>query len=56
MRLFISLIFVVAACGKNTEPPPPSSGVPNAQPESGPSAKKPAVARKPAAKKPAAKK
>jgi cytochrome c553 len=44
MRLFISLVFVVAACGKNTEPPPPSSGVPNAQTESGPSAKKPAAA------------
>lgn len=27
---------VVAACGKNTEPPPPSSGVFGAKPESGP--------------------
>jgi mono/diheme cytochrome c family protein len=27
---------VVSACGKNSEPPPPSSGSPNAQPETGP--------------------
>jgi mono/diheme cytochrome c family protein len=33
----------MAACGKNTEPPPPSSGSPMAQPESGPSGKKAAA-------------
>jgi cytochrome c553 len=27
----------LSACGKNSEPPPPSSGSPNAQPETGPS-------------------
>src|SRR4051812_16454392 len=34
------LVFVAPtlwACGKNNQPPPPSSGSPNAQPESGPS-------------------
>lgn len=39
MRMLIALAFLVAACGKNTEPPPPSSGVPGAKPESGPGAK-----------------
>ena len=34
---FVLALLVIAACGKNTEPPPPSSGSPNAQPESGPS-------------------
>jgi cytochrome c553 len=43
MRMLIALVFVVAACGKNTEPPPPSSGVPGAPTESGPGAKKPAA-------------
>lgn len=33
---FLSLVFVVAACGKGQEPPPPTSGHPNAQRESGP--------------------
>jgi mono/diheme cytochrome c family protein len=28
---------LLSACGKNSEPPPPSSGSPNAKPESGPS-------------------
>ena len=28
---------LLTACGKNNEPPPPSSGSPNAKPESGPS-------------------
>lgn len=42
MRMLIALVFVVAACGKNTEPPPPSSGVPGAPTESGPGAKQPA--------------
>jgi mono/diheme cytochrome c family protein len=39
MRMLIAL-FVCVACGKNTEPPPPSSGSPTAQPESGPRDKK----------------
>lgn len=30
---------LIAACGKNTEPPPPSTGVFGAQPESGPKAR-----------------
>ncbi len=30
------LVLALAACGKNTDPPPPSSGIPNAKPESGP--------------------
>jgi len=40
MRFAFTLLLVVAACGKNTEPPPPSTGSPNAQPESGPSGKR----------------
>ena len=32
-----ALLVFVLACGKNTEPPPPTSGSPTAQPESGPS-------------------
>jgi cytochrome c553 len=35
MRWLLALAFV-AACGKNNDPPPPSSGVPGAKPESGP--------------------
>jgi len=31
------LLTGAAACGKNSEPPPPTSGSPNAKPESGPS-------------------
>ena len=42
-RMWIALAFVVA-CGKNNEPPPPSSGSPNAQPESAPVNKKDPVA------------
>ncbi len=34
-RLWLSLVLVVA-CGKGEEPPPPTSGSPNAQPETGP--------------------
>ena len=37
MRSLLFAFVLVAACGKNNEPPPPSSGSPNAQPESGPS-------------------
>jgi mono/diheme cytochrome c family protein len=40
MRIAVVLV-LLAACGKNTEPPPPSSGSPMAQPESGPTAKRP---------------
>jgi cytochrome c553 len=42
MRIAVVLV-LLAACGKNTEPPPPSSGSPNARPESGPSAKRPSA-------------
>src|SRR5262245_35779972 len=42
MRMLMALL-VCVACGKNTEPPPPSSGSPTAQPESGPSGKKAAA-------------
>jgi mono/diheme cytochrome c family protein len=31
-----ALALLSSACGKNNEPPPPSSGVPGAKPESGP--------------------
>lgn len=44
----ISLALSAAAaggCGKNTEPPAPSSGSPNAQPESGPSRPRPTGGR-----------
>ena len=39
MRSLIIIVLAVSvagACGKNSEPPPPSSGSPNAKPESGP--------------------
>jgi len=41
MRIVLPLLLGVAlgACGKNTEPPPPTSGSPMAQPESGPARK-----------------
>jgi len=39
MRSLLIAVAVLAlsSCGKNSSPPPPSSGSPNAQPESGPS-------------------
>lgn len=40
MRSALALLVVVVACGKNTEPPPPSTGSPTAQTESGPSHKR----------------
>jgi mono/diheme cytochrome c family protein len=50
MRIVLALLLVATACGKNTEPPPPSSGSPMSAPESGPSAKpKTPPADKPAA-------
>ena len=33
----LALTLLAGACGKNSQPPPPSSGTPNAQQESGPS-------------------
>lgn len=41
MRSFLLAIVLVSACGKNSQPPPPTSGSPNAQPESGPSHPRP---------------
>lgn len=43
MRMLIALLVCTVACGKNNEPPPPSSGVPGAQPESGPKSRKPSA-------------
>jgi mono/diheme cytochrome c family protein len=42
--LLIALFASAAACGKNTEPPPPSTGSPMASPESGPRGKPTAAA------------
>ena len=42
MRMLIALL-VCAACSKNSEPPPPSTGSPNAPTESGPTNKKAAA-------------
>lgn len=39
MRMLIAVLFL-AACGKNNEPPPPSTGAPMAEQESGPKAKR----------------
>jgi cytochrome c551/c552 len=36
MRSLVIAFFLVSACGKGGEPPPPTSGSPNAQKESGP--------------------
>jgi cytochrome c553 len=33
----LTAVVSTSACGKNSEPPPPTSGSPNAKPESGPS-------------------
>jgi cytochrome c oxidase cbb3-type subunit 3 len=40
MRMLIASILFLAACGKNNEPPPPSTGTPMAEQESGPKAKR----------------
>jgi len=53
MRIVLAMLLALplggAACGKNTEPPPPTSGSPMAGTESGPSAKRKAPTDKPAA-------
>jgi cytochrome c553 len=36
MRSWLLALVLCVGCGKNNEPPPPSSGVPGAKPESGP--------------------
>jgi len=36
MRRLLLAFVLVAACGKNDKPPPPTSGSPNAKPETGP--------------------
>ena len=40
-RLLLAIAVVVSACGKNDKPPAPTSGSPNAKPESGPGANGP---------------
>jgi cytochrome c553 len=37
LAIAIVLVAMIWACGKNSQPPPPSSGSPNAKQESGPS-------------------
>jgi len=37
MRSLLITMLLVSACGKNSDPPKPTSGSPNAKPESGPS-------------------
>lgn len=36
MRSLLFAVVLLSACGKNSDPPPPTSGSPNAKPESGP--------------------
>lgn len=38
MSRLLIVIALLSACGKNDKPPPPTSGSPNARPESGPGA------------------
>jgi len=42
MRSLLITVLLVSACGKNSDPPKPTSGSPNAKPESGPSHGRPA--------------
>jgi mono/diheme cytochrome c family protein len=42
MRSLMIVVLVFSACGKNSDPPPPTSGSPNAKPESGPARTRPA--------------
>lgn len=42
MRMLLVLV-LIAACGKNNEPPPETTGVPNAKQESGPGKRRPAA-------------
>jgi mono/diheme cytochrome c family protein len=42
MRSLLFAVVLFSACGKNSEPPPPTSGSPNAKPESGPGHARPA--------------
>jgi mono/diheme cytochrome c family protein len=44
MRSLFFAVILLSACGKNSEPPPPTSGSPNAKPESGPSRAQPGPA------------
>jgi cytochrome c553 len=44
VRCSVVVLVIAAACGKNQQPPPPSSGVFNAQPESGPRQPRPQAA------------
>ena len=48
MRSLLVALVIAAACGKNNEPPAPSSGSPGALPESGPHAKHAAGPKSPA--------
>ncbi len=41
MHRFALVVLLAAACGKNQSPPAPTSGSPNAKPESGPKGPKP---------------
>jgi len=43
MRSLLLAVLLISSCGKGSEPPPPTSGVPNAQPETGPSRKRAAA-------------
>jgi cytochrome c553 len=48
MRSLLAMVLLVSACGKNSEPPAPTSGSPNARPESAPSQPRAAATGQPA--------